>query len=210
MTAILTTLILISTACCVLAQTPTTTAPKELVQAQVDREKAQAAYYRGELEVSRRQMEAALPKTYKTMLEKYTAKDPGDLVESLAAVLGVFLIFLILYNNYRFTRLDQRDARFFEALKRFGDMESPALRSTAAGLLAQMGRQRAYADTALDQLLSGLMLEEHPVVQASIRNAVVGLAKHDPELVSLRLRHARADLQQKVKSTLGDAMSLKG
>lgn len=201
---ILTILLLMLTlsTCGALAQTPLTPEQQELIRVQITKEKALTTYYYGQLELSRKQAAASKPQTYTNIWDKYSHKDPGDLVESVAAILGVILILVMFISTVRTARRDQHDVRFYEALKRFGDADSPALRSTAAGLLAQMGAQRAYFDTALDQLISGLALEENPVVRASIRNAILGLTRDDPQAIHSRV--VDPDMRQKVNAALGD------
>jgi len=189
--------------CSAVAQTPLTPEQMELVKAQIATQKAQAIYYQGQLELARKQAEANKPKPYKTIWDKYTNNDPADVFESVGVVFCIIVVLLILFTTYRAARRDQRDMRFYEALKRFGDAGSPALRSTAAGILAQMGREPAYFDTALDQLVSGLMLEEHPAVQTTIANAILGLARNDRQSVFARLQQAPPHARERVGSILG-------
>lgn len=185
------------------AQTPQTGENPELVRAQIEKEKAAAEYYRGQLEIARQEAKDKSPQHYASVIDKYTHKDPADFVESVAAILGVLLIFVMFVSTFRMVKRDQRDARFFEALKRFGDPSSPALRSSSAGILAQMGRMKEYSDTALDQLVSGLILEDDPVVRTSAANAIRGLARGDMSRVSARLEQSPPEIREKARSALG-------
>ena len=91
------------------------------------------------------------------------------------AISAAIVALMSLAFNYRSTLQSQRDTQFYEALKRFGDEDSHILRSTAAGLLAQMGtkrvisfrQRRPYQDTALTQLLEGFLSRRGPTTSGT-------------------------------------------
>jgi uncharacterized membrane protein YeiB len=103
---------------------------------------------------------------------------------NLSAFLAALVAVLSLVLNYSSTIRTQRDSQFLEALKRFGDKDSPSVRASAAGLLAKLSNQRAVIfrwrrpnfELVLDQLMAGLVLEENSVCVASIIDAVRHLA----------------------------------
>ena len=84
-------------------------------------------------------------------------------------------------DNSEDQRRSQRDSQFYEALKRFGDKDSPALRASASALIAQMARNTpirtaSYIDVAVDQFSAALRLEQDPVVIESIISSIRYLA----------------------------------
>lgn len=141
-------------------------------------------------------------------------------VVSLGPLFGAFFVAMValisFIFNYRATLQGQRDTQFYEALKRFGDKDSPRLRSSAAGTLAQMGRRKVgrvkgllplnriqpYFGTALDQLITGLRLEENPVVLTSIDNALQQLIVNDPQRAIEHLHQANIRLRDELRDTL--------
>lgn len=168
--------------CLAHAQTPLPPEQKELFKAQTQLTKVQAEYYRGQLELYRRQVEAQTPKSWwKRMIH-----DPADTVGAAGTVLGAFVLIGLVALNASSARRFRRDSQFYEALKWFGDENSPFMRSSAAGLLARMGRHREfslwwedgrfgwqspYRQTALDQLKARLSVEENAAVTEAIKGA---------------------------------------
>jgi uncharacterized protein YjbI with pentapeptide repeats len=108
---------------------------------------------------------------------------------SIAAVLAAFVAFVSFLFNYRSTLRSQRDNQFFEAMKRFGDKDSPAIRSSAAGLLGQFAVKypRAYLNTAFQQLLAGFLLETNKVVLRSISEATAQVISQWPIRTTIAL-----------------------
>jgi len=102
-----------------------------------------------------------------------------------AAAATAIVAILTFAFTYRAGLRTQRDAQFFEALKRFGDENSPRLRAGAALQLAQMGRAyEPYRPVAIGQLLSGSVLEEVSAVLDAIRDGlrIVPLDTREPVL----------------------------
>ncbi len=145
-----------------------------------------------------------------------------NIVANPAATLGVVgalvaaLVTLVTFMfNFRATVRNQQDAQFYEALKRFGDQTSPVLRSSAAGLLAQMaGRtslfRRPYFVTTLDQLTMGLLIETDRIVLESVGRAFKKLVRLEPHRVIRALRAINLKLQEDVVTLLAHAFALKG
>lgn len=135
---------------------------------------------------------------YRAQTDKLTAR-PGfwqslkDNPASAIGVLGAVVALVSFIFNYRVTLRTQRDTQFYEALKRFGDKDSPTVRASAAGLIAQMGQTKTpvlgkhpYFKTALSQLMTGLALEQNYVALLSIRDGLLELINLD---LSLPLKH---------------------
>lgn len=122
--------------------------------------------------------------------------DPPALqsLASTAALIAACVAFVSFLFNYRSTLRSQRDTQFYEAMKRFGDKDSPALRSSAAGLLGQFATAypKAYLNTAFQQLLAGLFLESNRMVLRSITDAIIQTIPSQP----LRAANSLADLNK--------------
>lgn len=177
--------------CLVRAQAPLPPEQRELFKAQTQLTKVQAEYYKGQLEVYRRQIEAQIAQQKPLTWKQKLFNDPADTVGAAGTVLGAFLILALFALNGSSSRRFRRDTQFYEALKRFGDEGSPFMRSSAAGILAQMGKHREftlwwqdgrfgwqspYRRTALDQLKARLSMEENASVVEAIEGAVEQLA----------------------------------
>ena len=195
--------------CSAQVRTPLTPEEKHLVEVQIEKERALTKYYSGQLDLARKQYQAEIASQPKSIWQKYEHKDPADIIETLAILIGGVMILITVLTTRRESVRNRMDTCLYEALSRFGDQSSPAVRMSAVGIIAQMGRRQEYLDTALDHLLCGLMLEEHPAVQAAIKNGIIGLAGGNSELVKARLRHADQALQEKVRTLLWDQASQK-
>lgn len=164
---------------------------REYLQAQIETERIRQDVYRSQLRTN----EAAIngkPKNV-TVMQKFF-NDPADSIGQLGAVLGVFVVFFVLIGNRDADRRYRRDARYQEALRRFGEGEIPAARACAAGLLAQWGKTRdrreyPYLDTSVDQLIAGYRLEENDAVRDAIAGALRELILVEP----LRTRRKLSD-----------------
>jgi hypothetical protein len=142
-----------------------------------------------------------------------------QLVGILGAVLAASVGFISFWFNYRATLRNQRDTQFFEALKRFGD-EHPAMRTSAAGLLAQMAetgwnrwwhdfdRRLPYFTTTLNQLAAGIALETEPVVAAAISDALKQLATLEPHRVLAAVAVFNRDAQRALLAALATYCAL--
>jgi hypothetical protein len=141
----------------------------------------------------------------------------------LGAVFVALVAFVTFVFNYRATLQSQRDTQFYEALKRFGDKDSPTLRTSAAGLLAQMGkrkvgrvkgilpfnRRQPYFDASLDQLITGLQLEDNHTVLASVKDALRRLISYDPGRAIRNLYAANLALQREMDDYLVEFVAVK-
>lgn len=172
--------------CLAHAQAPVSPEQKELFKAQTQLARVQADYYKSQLGIYRKQVEAQTAQQAPKSWTQKLFSDPADTVGAAGTVLGAFLIIALFGLNGSAVRRLRRDTQFFEALKRFGDEGSPFQRSSAAGLLAQMGMHREfgfwwngsfgwqtpYRQTALDQLKARLSIEENTSVAEAIKGAV--------------------------------------
>jgi uncharacterized protein YjbI with pentapeptide repeats len=154
-----------------------------LTQAQIDNQRAQATYY---------QRQADKRGFWRTLREY-----GGPIGATVAAVVAIASFGL----NYRATLRSRADAKYYEALTLFGDRSNPTVRSSAAGLLEQMGStKRRYFETSFNQLCVGLLAEQHDNTRDSIRNSLGRLVERDParalaklEAVNRSLRDAMAE-----------------
>jgi uncharacterized protein YjbI with pentapeptide repeats len=191
-----------------LSQQPTSSpanTEEELNKARSRNEEAQAEYYREQT---------------KKLHESPTAKSFGELVSQnvpgLLGGLAALVAFISFFYNYRATLRNRIDTSFYEAMKRFGDKDSPVLRSSAAGLLAQMGqiklgvrRKRIFLRTAVDQLNAGLLLEENSVAFMSISDALQQLSGHDPLWAMTKMYQANMKLQDDVVRALAEYLIIR-
>lgn len=129
---------------------------------------------------------------------------------STVGIVGALVALISFAFNYRVTLRFQRDTQFYEALKRFGDKDSPTVRASAAGLVAQMAvikvlrikRRMPYFQTALSQLTTGLLLEGNYVALLAIRDAFAGLIDLDLMSALKRLYESNLKLQEDACITL--------
>jgi hypothetical protein len=192
---------------------------RELTDARRRNEEAQAEYYRAQTE---------------KLNQPGTSKSFWRTLSDNAAILGALTAALValatLFINQRTALRARKDTEFYEALKRFGDKDSPTVRATAAGLLARISdtafftfpRRRPdwpwrllqkkwwqkipvwlkkrvvthpYFDTALDQLITGLSIEEHPTVVAAMIDAIEHLIPNNSDRAIDQLYIANRRLQ---------------
>jgi uncharacterized protein YjbI with pentapeptide repeats len=206
------------------AATPT---PEELqlIKARSANEEAQTEYYRV-------QTAKLLEKSPPTSFWQKIVDNPASVLGVLGAVIAALVALVSFAFNYRATLQNQRDTQFYEALKRFGDKDSPTIRCIAAGILAQIGQRKVrefkwtlrkapqfenqwpYFETVLDQLIAGLLLEENQIVLDSTRYALQQLIPIAPRCVVEKLYQANLQLQDAMivalanfAATLGVALS---
>lgn len=173
--------------CLAHAQAAMSPEQKELFKAQAQLAKVQADYYKNQLEIYRKQVEAQTAQQAPKSWWRKMLADPADTVGAAGTVLGAFVLIILFGLNGSSSRRYRRDTQFYEALKRFGDEGSPFMRSSAAGLIGQMGKHREfslwwqdgrfgwqspYRQTALDQLKARLSVEENAAVTEAIKGAV--------------------------------------
>jgi uncharacterized protein YjbI with pentapeptide repeats len=138
-------------------------------------------------------------------------ENPASVMTVLGAVIAALVAVAALVVNSRVTIRTQRDTQFYEALKRFGDKDSAVLRSSAAGLLAQMAggkkiqvKKRRYFETAIDQLVMGLLLEEDSVALISITNGITYLTPFNRMRIAEKLLVANRKLNADLGDKLGE------
>jgi uncharacterized protein YjbI with pentapeptide repeats len=154
---------------------------------------------------------------------EYYQRRPG-LLERLApwaSGLAAFVAFVTLIVNYRSNAQFQRDTKFYEALKRFGDKDSPSVRASATLLLSEMaqrtptfsfvGRKRTeYLPTVLNQLVVGMLLEQNPVALESIRATFFNLAPYNRHLSGSLLFNQNKSLAANLVDAFADYISMNG
>jgi Pentapeptide repeats (8 copies) len=170
------------------SKTDQTTSVGSIGQADSQEElrQAQAAYYR-----------ASEKKIHEAGTLWGWAKDNAAFFGGLAAGVIAFLSFYqswraatdnlkLSLENSESERRAQRDTQFYEALKRFGDKDSPSLRASAAALIAQLAgapnRSEGYLEVAVSQFAAALRIEANTVVIESITDAarfLAGVATED-------------------------------
>jgi uncharacterized protein YjbI with pentapeptide repeats len=160
-----------------------TTKPTDpLTQAQIENQRAQATYYQRQAD----------KRGFWRNLREYG----GPVGATVAAVVAIISFSL----HFRATLRGRADARFYEALNLLGDRANPTARSTAAGLLEQMGSTRKrYFETAFDQLCVGLLAEQQDSIRISIRASLGRLIGEDPVTALAKL--------EAVNRTLRDALA---
>jgi hypothetical protein len=108
-------------------------------------------------------------------------KDNAPAITTIATIVAAIFAIVSFALNYRTTVRNQQDTQFYEALKRFGDNDSPSVRFSAAGLLAVMAcRHRRYFATAFFQLNAGQSLEQNSVVFEQLGDSLETLYRHNP------------------------------
>lgn len=128
-------------------------------------------------------VQKATVENLKAQREYYQSQTKWGKYASLGAAIAALVALVTLVANQRATYFIQEDARFDEAVKRFGDKDSPTTRASAAALLGQLGRRRrrlpwrvrikrVHYSAAVTQLLAGIQLEENPVVLDAISTAL--------------------------------------
>jgi len=151
------------------------------------------------------------------------------IISVVGALIAAIVALLSLYVNNRTAIRNQRDTQFFEALKRFGDKDSPTVRASAAGTIALLGPEPVqrwrrqvgkrlprreevllYYETAVNQLMTGLTLEENPVTLTAISEATQKLVRTNPRLVLERVHRANIKLQKDLVVALADFFAAMG
>lgn len=164
------------------------TQSSNLTQAQISNLQAQTAYY---------QAQTNKPKSLEDMIKENLG--------AVAAFVAAMIAFISFVGNRKTTLKTQRDTQFYEALKRFGDKDSPTVRCSAAGLLAQISadkdglwwrKRHPYLTTAFDQLNVGLLLEDNPIVLFAIQNAIIQIVSLDNDNVIAKLYETNLLLQR--------------
>jgi hypothetical protein len=217
--------------------TPEQLDEERLLKARIANEDAQAQYYR-KLKENLDQPPSA--KSFRQRLWQSIAENPvstfgvlGALIALIGAFIAARVAFLSFFFNYHAALKNQTDSQFYEGLKRFGDKDSPAIRASAAGMLAVMGQMevsrfeqkepaflrrvslsrvvdRPYLSLAVDQLLSGLMLEQNVTVLSAIKSALQRLIPLDREGAKDGLYRVNLLLQENLISALAEFFAARG
>jgi uncharacterized protein YjbI with pentapeptide repeats len=210
------------------AETPTV--DQELTRAKKSNDDAQAEYYR---QLTRKIQEPPPTPTPRKTFRDSPAESPATVIGIVGTILAAGLVALVglvtLFVNSRYATRSQRDTQFYEALKRFGDKDSPTIRASAAGLLGQMAQSEGsylairktrpfvkierplpYFTTALDQLLTGLLLEENVVALKSVGDAIKQLIRYDPNKTTEKLYHVNLKIQEELGSLLAELFVING
>lgn len=181
-----------------------------------DTKDPQAEFYR-ELTKKLTQPTPSPTPTPSKSLSQGIAENPALLLTLMGALAAALVTFVSFVFNYRTSLRIQTDTQFYEALKRFGDKDSASIRSSAAGLLAQMGqkrigirRKRQYLPTILSQLVTGLLLEDNDTVRISIGDSLRQLVPHDPSGAAKRLYVANMKLQEDMVRILSNYFFVHG
>ncbi|HLL74099.1 MAG TPA: pentapeptide repeat-containing protein [Pyrinomonadaceae bacterium] len=222
----LTTLLLLSSLTFAVAQ-ETAPAPAgktreelELISARIRNESAQAAYY----EEQRIKLSEKPPP--KSFLQS-ARENPAAVLGVLGATFAALVALVSFAFNYTAAIQNQRDTQFYEALKRFGDKDSPTLRASAVASLSQMAklevrrfrlqhplaslrRERPYFVTARDQIVTALMLEDNRVALLILADAIKEVVGIDPGKPVQMLAAANGKLQYDMIIDLCDYLAASG
>lgn len=193
---------------------------QQLINSRRANEEAQAEYYR---EQTKRLREPPPPAPIKSFWQN-VADNPASILgvsgAIVAALFAACVGLLTLYINNRASLRVQRDTQFYEAMKRFGDKDSPVLRSSAAGILAQMAstetrefdvlhpitslkkKKRPYLITARNQLVAGLLFEEHRTAVLYLRGPIIQMVNLDPFGTATMLYNTNRALQEYLRDSL--------
>lgn len=213
-----------------LGQTPSKTlTPEEqdLLKAQKANEEAQAEYYREQTNKLRQ----PAPKSF----TQSVYDNPASVVGVVGTILGAIIVALVslttLYYNSRNSIRAQQDSQFYEAMKRMGDEDSPTLRASAASLVALMAHQewgklalseeppllelkkwKPYFNTAVNQLLTGHLLETNSVATESIKKALQQLLPLVPDIDAItgELYIANLSFQNELASLIAEFFVVRG
>ncbi|MDQ2921089.1 MAG: pentapeptide repeat-containing protein [Acidobacteriota bacterium] len=197
---------MVSCFCSVPAQvpksSPTPLSTESRTETQKARDEAETEYFR-----------AQTAKLKEPSVQGFTSNIPA-----VAAVFAGFVALVSFLFNYSANIKNQRDTQFYEALKRFGDKDSARLRSSAAGILTRIALNRGgvftshrpYFQTTLDQLVTGMMLEEEPVVLAAIDSALTQLFRVGKSAGLHRMKEINATLTKNCVSRLAEFFACTG
>jgi len=170
---------------------------ERLAQAQLENQKAQAEYYKKQ-------------SSRKSFWKKFKEDIPAVSATLGAVIAAAIAIISLGVNSATGFRL-QEDAQFYEALKRFGDKDSEMIRSSAAGLLAQMAkRNKGYYDTAFNQLFLGVISEKNRLAHQAISVALEQLLFRYPSYMLSQLRWMNEFLLEELKRSLAPLFAAQG
>lgn len=208
---------------------------QELLKAQKANEEAQAEFYREQTNKLRERPAAPSPTPGRTFKQS-VLDNPASVVGVVGTILGAIIVALVslttLYYNSRNAIRAQQDSQFYEAMKRMGDKDSPTSRASAASLLALMAQHewrkpilskkpplfkvkswKPYFDTAVDQLLTGHLLETNRVATESIKKALrqlVPLVPHNIDAITRELYAANLSFQDELAALIAEFFIVRG
>jgi hypothetical protein len=183
---------------------------QELINARRSHEEAQTEYYREQTKKLREP-----PKTF----WQGVWDNPSALGAIVAALFAAVVGLMTLFVNTRASLRVQRDNQFYEALKRFGDKDSPSLRSSASGILSQMASielreldlfrlkntykaKRPYLVTARNQLVAGLLFEENLTAKRYLEDAIRTIVDLEPVGAAEHLLSVNRALQPRLRRAI--------
>lgn len=200
--------------------TPLSSEEQQLINSRRANEEAQAEYYREQTKKLREPPAPAPTKSFWQSVAENPASILGVVGAILAALFAASVGLLTLYVNNRASLRVQRDTQFYEAMKRFGDKDSPLLRASAAGILSQMAsieirefdilhpiisfktKNRPYLVTARNQLVGGLVFEESSTTILFLRSAIIQTVNIDPFGTGVMLFNTNRVLQEYLRGEI--------
>jgi hypothetical protein len=127
------------------------------------------------------ELEATPTKGHPQLQHKGRGKNIKDNATTIAAIVAAIITIVSFVFNYRATIRNQQDTQFYEALKRFGDNDSPSVRFSAAGFLSVMA---AILQQHFSNLTPGKAFEENSVVFERLGENLTDLHRQQSYLVS--------------------------
>lgn len=200
---------------------PLSAEEQELNNARRANEEAQAEYYREQTKKLHEPSPTPTPTPVKSFRQSLN-ENPASVGTFVAALLVAIVGLVTLFVNQRSAIQNQRDTQFYEALKRFGDKDSPTVRCSAAGILAQMAALKVrdfnllhpianlkksrepYFQTALSQLITGSILEDNMVSLRFIANSLKQIIKVDDDFSRAMLSNANRSIQDDIVIALAE------
>lgn len=181
----------------------------ELWRARRKNEESQSAYFDQQTE----RLKQPPSKSFVTGF----VENPASVVGVLGALVAALVAFSTFLGNHLVNLRAQRDAKFYEALNRFGDMDSPTVRCSAAGIIAQMGQMKTgrwrkgfpYLETAFDQFMAGLRLEENLICLRAVYDGLRQLIPLTPQAAA-RLEEIVLELKDELAETLAEFWGTQG
>jgi hypothetical protein len=181
----------------------------ELKDARRLNEEAQAEYYR--LQTAKLK-ETPAPSASPTLLQSMA--ENSSLLILLGSILTTIVAVSSLLFSYRTTQKSQRDILFYDALRLLADKDNAQIRSSAAITLAQIGGRESmlesfptrlpYLKPALDNLSTGLLLEQNHITARTIAEAINQLVPYAPRQVTDTLYQANLRLQNEMVEMLAE------
>jgi hypothetical protein len=156
---------------------------------------------------------------YRVQAEKLRHPDlwtylSGTLPVSVALI-GVIISLVSFLRSQKRNIEQERNTQFYEALKRFGDKDSPMLRASAVGLLYTMatrpvenGEAHPFFDLVFEHFTTAINLEANREVLQLLRARLTDLASLRPSLQVMR--ESNLQNQRDLIRTLAEFFALEG